>query len=127
MLSCSLLGLAQGSRIGEPSAEATLGVRRDDTGLDGVGDASTFLAACSLMKRSLSFAFCSYEIFTKSAMLVLIVRDSLSPPGPELPVRIGTPPGTCANRQLSVSVNLRVGFKLRVGKTASVSNIQKRF
>ena len=127
MLSCSLLGLAQGSRIGEPSAEATLGVRRDDTGLDGVGDASTFLAACSLMKRSFSFAFCSYEVFTKSAMLILIVRDSLTPPGPELPVRIGTPPGNCANRQLSVSVNLRVGFKLGVGKTASVSNVQKRF
>jgi hypothetical protein len=111
VLSCSLLGFATGSRIGEPSAEATLGLRRDDTGLDGVGDASTFLPACSLMKRSLSFAFCSYEIFTKSAMLILIVRVILTPPGPELPVRIGTPPelpvrigtppGTCANRQLS--------------------------
>ena len=127
MLSCSLLGFATGSRIGEPSAEATLGLRRDDTGLDGVGDASTFLAACSLMKRSLSFAFCSYEIFTKSAMLTLIVRVILTPPGPELAVRIGTPPGTCANRQLSGSVNLRVGFKLGVRKTALVSSIQTRF
>jgi hypothetical protein len=127
VLSCSLLGCATGSRIEEPSAEATLGLRRDDTGLDGVGDASTFLAACSFMKRSLSFAFCSYEIFTKSAMLTLIVRVILTPPFPELPVRIGTPPGTCANRQLGVSVNLRVGFKLGVSKTVSVSNVQKRF